>query len=169
MQNKILIGGAVAVVLYLVATRTCVGKKLVARALGRELADCGCSDCGSHGAAPSTQTEPAASLVSTSVMLNLGGKDSGCDDCGGSSSLTGQQPTASLPVNLGVRRAAGERVEFRPQPAPLPVKEPPPQRESFELLSRVARTTPPIPVPVPEQKSLSLIGGNVAGAGKGGR
>jgi hypothetical protein len=170
MQNKILIGGAVAVVLYLVATRTCVGKKLVARVLGRELADCGCTDCGSHADPSTAQTASsgAASFVSTAVMLNLGGKDSGCDGCGGGGGLAGEQQTARTPVGLGIGRAPGERFELRQQPAPELVKEPPAQRSPIELTNKNARVSQPVPVPAPEQKTLALIGGNV-GAGKGGR
>lgn len=90
MQNKAIIGVAVVGVgLFLFATRTCIGKKLVARALGRTV-DCACTGCGETHADSTAQqpqhAEPAMNnAVTMHVMLDKESSsfdDTGCADCG---------------------------------------------------------------------------------------
>lgn len=130
--TKIIVGGAIAGVLYLVATRTCFGRKLVARVRGLELTACGCG-CTGHDESvapsssdgsddpPSRTLEPAfASLVSLDKESSYVGPNvPGCAGCGGDSPVA----QTARAIAAGAGRTIGGVIgnDEKPAPQPLPM------------------------------------------------
>lgn len=163
MQNKLIIAGVVVGAAFLFATRTCLGKQLVARALGRELACGDCKDCkDAQSAAPTAsvmQTYVANEPGTVSVNVVLDKESSSfaepqCLDCGPSASVLKGGALPRSTVQLGGARIAVPIDAEREAAKPKEQMQPPPRRADVAQSERTSTMLFKAPQP---QSVLSLI------------